>query len=154
MALATYVQAGETLDYTNGTQAAIDYNQIVVLGSRLAVAQADIAVGAVGAVAVCGVFTMPAVNNDDFAVGDRLYWNAGTSKLQATPTPVFAGLCVAAKLTAGTTARVLLAESACPQMANVQFTPYDPEAPTDVEQAMLDVLTAAKACGAMAADPA
>jgi phage-related minor tail protein len=69
-----------------------------------------IASGANGTLFLCGVFSMAAVNDAVFAVGDPLYWDTGAKKLTKTPTAYFAGMCFAAKLETATTAQVALCD--------------------------------------------
>lgn len=109
MALATYVQNGEHLDWYNDTGADVAYKEIIDLDTCLVIAQAVIAAGTTGAVAVGGVYDLAAATNDDFDFGEKLYWDG--TKLVASDgsganTP--AGICVLAKATTTATARVLL----------------------------------------------
>jgi len=104
-----YVQDGKVIDYTNGGAAAIAYGAVVALTNCIGIAGEAIAVGATGSLHLEGVFELAAVNDTAFAVGDRLFWDAAASKLtkvSAGNTP--AGICVEAKLQAGTTAMVKL----------------------------------------------
>lgn len=107
MAKGTYIQKGDTIDYKNGGSSAIEYNEVVVLASRISIAGEKIAVGATGSLQVTGVYELPAVNNEAFAVGDLLYWDATAGKLTKTSTSnTAAGWCVEAKATAGTLGKV------------------------------------------------
>lgn len=105
--MATYIQKGETIDYTNGGAATISYGAVVPLTTRIGIAGEDIAVGATGSLHVEGVFECPAINTAAFAVGAALYWDATAGKLTTTSTSnTPAGWCVATKASAGTTAKV------------------------------------------------
>lgn len=96
------------IDYTAG--ATIAAGDVVLLGSFLAgVAINDIANGSVGVIDTKGIYTVDAVNNLAFAVGDVLYWNASTKKVTNVEAglPIL-GVCVAAKAETATTCRVNL----------------------------------------------
>ncbi|MDD4599627.1 hypothetical protein SDC9_04145 [bioreactor metagenome] len=102
---ATFIQGGAVIDYT--AAADIVVGQVIPLVSCVGVAQTDITNGAVGAVAITGVYECAAVTTAAFAVGDVLYWDDTNSVLTKTDTSnTKAGICVATKLQAGATARV------------------------------------------------
>lgn len=102
-----YIQKGVVIDYTNATEAAIAYGDIVTLGTRIGIAAEDIAVGATGGVKTEGVFEVPAINTEAFAVGDILYLDAeGKATKTVGALTVVMGRAVTAKLLAGTTAYV------------------------------------------------
>lgn len=101
-----YVQKGDVIDFVNAG-AAIAYNGVVNLTTRIGVAGEAIAAGATGSVSVIGVYELPAINNAAFAVGDALYWDPvalNLTNVQAGNVP--AGWATEPKLLAGTTARV------------------------------------------------
>jgi predicted RecA/RadA family phage recombinase len=102
---ATFIQSGNVIDYT--AAANIAYGAVVPLVTCVGVALEDIASGATGSVTITGVFEAAAVNTAAFAVGDKLYWDDAANKLTKTDTSnTPAGICVAIKESAGTTARV------------------------------------------------
>jgi predicted RecA/RadA family phage recombinase len=104
---AIFRQQGKTIPYANPGLAAIAYQAVIDLGTRIVVAVEAIAVGATGSVATEGVFEFDAVNNAAFSVGQEVYWDPATSTVTdqgAGLTP--AGWVVETKLLAGTTARV------------------------------------------------
>lgn len=104
---ATFIRDGETISVLNGGGAAIEYKDVIDLGSRIAVAAEKIAVGATGRAAVEGVFELPAIDTAAFTQGEVVYWDAGASKLTNEGAEnTRAGWCVAAKLQAGTTAQI------------------------------------------------
>jgi predicted RecA/RadA family phage recombinase len=70
---ATFVQAGESIDYT--PVSAVVVGQVVVQGSMIGVAKAPIAAGAAGALAVKGIFDVVKANEQQ-ALGAALYWDA------------------------------------------------------------------------------
>lgn len=79
-----YTQTGDSLAYTNGGGAAISSGSAFVMGARVAVALADIAVGESGTVAARGVFTLPKLGTDVVAQGALLYWDATNKRLTTT----------------------------------------------------------------------
>jgi predicted RecA/RadA family phage recombinase len=105
MATATPIKDGEVIDYTAG--GTIAYLDVVSLVTRIGVAAADIANGAVGELHVEGIFEIAAVTNASFAVGDALYYDVSGGVLTKTSQGnIPAGWCVAVKATQTATARV------------------------------------------------
>ena len=83
-----YVQEGDVINWTNGTGSAVDAGAVVVIGQTLGVALVGIAAGAVGAVALEGVFTLPKVSGAVIAAGESLVWDVSAGKFDdnaATP---------------------------------------------------------------------
>lgn len=72
-----YESDGNTIQWTNGTGAAVASGQLVKVGpSMLGVALVAIASGATGSVAVEGVFSgVPKVSAAVFAQGEKLIWD-------------------------------------------------------------------------------
>jgi predicted RecA/RadA family phage recombinase len=68
-----FVQPGDIIDLI--PPAAVTSGQVVVVGSMLAVACADIAAGALGAGAIEGVFDLPKKAGGAVAVGAKLTWS-------------------------------------------------------------------------------
>jgi predicted RecA/RadA family phage recombinase len=101
------VQEGQIIEYSNAGSA-IASGDVVVLGDRVGVAISDIAATTgKGSVSLVGVYSLDADNANAFAVGDQLYWDG--SELTQTPDDnTYVGMCVEAKVEAGTTAKVLL----------------------------------------------
>ena len=96
---ATFLQKGKVIDYTatNG----LSVGQVVSLTNIVGVALNDIASGAVGAVALEGVFEMPAASGITAAIGDKLYWDDTNNLLTTTSTGnAVAGVTLTAKATA------------------------------------------------------
>jgi predicted RecA/RadA family phage recombinase len=72
-----YVAPGETIQWTNGTGAAVASGQVVKIGHCLGVALVAIAIGGTGSVALEGVFSgVPKVSGAVFAQGEKLMWDA------------------------------------------------------------------------------
>lgn len=77
-----YIQEGNVLNYT--ATAAVASGAVVVIGKRIAIALADIAVGETGAITTEGVFTVAKLSTDAVGLGDLLYWDAANSRLTST----------------------------------------------------------------------
>lgn len=84
--MAKYVQPGEIMEYQ--TTDALNFGDVVSLGSRIGVAAADIAAGEVGSVAVAGVFDFPksASETADTDCGTPVYWDT-TNKVITAAAP-------------------------------------------------------------------
>lgn len=105
---ATYREAGNVIDYTNGGEAAIAMGDVVVLGTgRVGIAITAIPVGETGAVQTEGVFAVPKTADLEIAAGDLLYFNA-TTGITKTNTDVPAGWAVEAAAAADTECMVKL----------------------------------------------
>lgn len=102
-----YVQAGEVLDHTPG--AAVPNGQMVVIGARVGIALAAIAAGAVGPLAVTGVFTYPKLATDNMAQGALVYFDAANNRLTTTASGnTLAGIAAAPAAATTTTVNVSL----------------------------------------------
>ncbi len=75
MAGATFVQAGDAVDYTPASDVAA--GDVIVQGDLVGVATRDIAAGELGALAVAGVFDFPKATGvgSTIAVGSIVYWD-------------------------------------------------------------------------------
>jgi len=105
----TFKGEGTRLDYTNSTSSAISSGDVVVIGDMIAIAVADIAVDAVGAVEVAKEHVLTAETSDSWDQGDQLYWDATNEYLTSTSGGnTAAGRASAAKAVSATTAQVLL----------------------------------------------
>jgi len=143
--MANYIQKGNTIDYINTGNAKINAGDVVVIGTRIGVAGCDIAVGAVGAVALTGVFEFDKASGA-IAVGQGVYWDAENKQITTTASGnAPAGFCIAAVQSGDATVRVCLTEAR--QAANCAKAAGT--APTKAEfDAVIDALVAA---GLMAA---
>lgn len=106
-----YIQKGETLDYTNNSQADIEYLEIVTINGvtdKFFIAAEKIAVKATGGLFTPGkVFELPAVNNAAFALGDRLFYDSTACKITKVSTGnIYAGYAAADKAATDITAYV------------------------------------------------
>jgi len=78
---ATFVQDGLNIDYT--PVSAVVAGQVVVQGSMIGVAKTPIAAGALGSLAVRGLFDV-AKANEQQALGAALYWDADGNPYNGT----------------------------------------------------------------------
>ena len=106
---STYKGPGYRRNHTNETSAAIAAGDVVVLSTRISVAIADIAVGALGAVGMGGVYELAAKSADSWSAGATIYWDATLLHLTDTvgANPV-AGIAFEAKLALATVAKVMV----------------------------------------------
>lgn len=106
MSKATYWQRGETLDFTNATNATIEANTIMAVGDIVGVAGTDIEPGETGSLHIAGVFKMPkATASDVIAMGKKVYFSAAGITATASGN-TYAGIAAAA--TAATDANILV----------------------------------------------
>ena len=75
MATATFVHDGKSIDYTPGAD--VSAGDVVVQNDLVGIAKLDIASGALGALAVTGVFDVPktAGVGEAIAAGAKVYWD-------------------------------------------------------------------------------
>ncbi len=111
----TFKGSGSRIAWTNGTGAGVSAGDVVILAGWLAtIALVDIANGASGTL-IAGTgerHTLSAVTAEAWPIGQKLYWNASSSKLTADPVSGYplVGYAFAAKAAAATTAVVTLAQ--------------------------------------------
>ena len=77
-----YIQEGKSLNYTP-SGADVASGDFLVVGAIGAVAKTDIADGKIGAVHICGVFSV-AKASGAVTQGAKLYWNSTNSNLTTT----------------------------------------------------------------------
>jgi predicted RecA/RadA family phage recombinase len=112
---ATFIQAGDSIDYT--PVSAVAAGQVVVVGSHIGIARTPIAAGALGSLAVRGLFDVAKVTGA-ITIGSALYWDAdgdpvggtaGTGALTTTSAGnTFAGFAAAAAAESAATVRLNL----------------------------------------------
>jgi predicted RecA/RadA family phage recombinase len=103
-------QKGRIMQYANAGSA-IASGDVVVLVQRIGVALEDIATSASGSVQLDEVHTLTSDTGTAYAQGDKLYWDAGNSRLTKTATAnIPAGEAHEAKVSGGTTAKVRLCD--------------------------------------------
>jgi predicted RecA/RadA family phage recombinase len=108
-----YIQDGNTVDYTNGTGDAIASGAAVVVGNRqIGIALVAMAIAAVGAVMLKGVFELAKNTSDAVVQGQKLWWDAVAGEVINAPAlnAYFIGYAVNAELAATATVHVALAE--------------------------------------------
>lgn len=83
MAEAVFVQDGQAIDYTPGSDVAV--GQVVVLSDLVGIAKREIKTDTLGALAVEGVFDVAkeAGGGVTFSTGDKAYWD-DTNKVAVT----------------------------------------------------------------------
>ena len=75
MATATYLQRGESLDYTNGTDAVIPHGAVIVVGTRIGVTGCTIPPGQVGSLHMVGVFRIAKTGTAAISMGQTVYFD-------------------------------------------------------------------------------
>ncbi len=78
---AQFIQEGQSIDYT--PVSAVAAGQVVVQGSMIGVVKTPIAAGALGALAVKGIFDVVKANEQQ-ALGAALYWDADGNPYNGT----------------------------------------------------------------------
>ena len=109
MATAQFIHDGNTLDYTPGAN--VSAGDVVVQGDLVGIAKLDISAGAIGALAVTGVFDVPKASGAGTAIaaGAKVYWNAANKQATTTATGnKYLGKSVRAAADADATVRVRL----------------------------------------------
>ncbi|WP_160688333.1 DUF2190 family protein [Clostridium sp. C2-6-12] len=81
---ATYIQSGDTIDYVNTTETAIETNTVVVVGKKIGVTSAPILPKALGAIHMVGVFKMKKVETEAIEVGTTVYFTGEAITATAT----------------------------------------------------------------------
>lgn len=103
-----YKTRGVVMDYANAG-AAILSGQVLVIGTKIGVALADIASGATGSVQMAGVFELTKLGTDVVAQGALLYWDTAASRLTTTATAnTLAGYAYTAAGNGPTTVQIVL----------------------------------------------
>ena len=123
--MAVYIQKGDRIDFKNDTEAVIKSGDVVAMGAnRIAVADCQIEVGAVGTLALTGVWEFPADTSAAIEFGAIAYWDASSKTMKATKSAseIPAGICVKKKESSTATVLVRLQDclAAAAQPASVQ----------------------------------
>lgn len=106
MSKGFYIQEGNNINYINSGSDDIQYLDVLVLEERVGIALCDIPTNALGAVALGGVFELPAASGDTANVGAKVYWNAAAGEATTTSGAVACGFVVEPKASGTTTVRV------------------------------------------------
>jgi len=83
-----FSQEGASLEWTNGTGAAVSAGDVVKVGAQIGIAATDIANGATGTVYMEGVFEVPKVSAAVIGQGQSVIWDTSAGAFdddQATP---------------------------------------------------------------------
>lgn len=88
---AIYYQKGDIIDYKNEGEDAIEYRDVVTIGSLIGIATEKIEAGATGSVAVDGVWQLPCP--ESIEAGKAVYWDGDAA---AASGETFAGVAMAA----------------------------------------------------------
>ena len=103
------IQAGNIIEYTNGTGSNIAAGDLVKIGVRVGVALVDIDNGDAGSVAMSGVYEVDKEASLAVAQGDLLYLDATSGELDKTATSqTLAGFAFAASAGSATVVQVSL----------------------------------------------
>lgn len=104
--MPSYIQDGKFLNYTNAVSTTVAGNGVVVLGSRIGVAVADIAYNTVGALMMEGVHQL-AKAAGAITAGQVVYWDSAAGKITTESSAnTVAGFAVEAAASAATTVKV------------------------------------------------
>lgn len=103
--VAYYVKRGETVDYRPATD--VHAGDVVVLGSRAAIATLDINADELGALSIAGVYSVPK-DASVVNLGTALYWNPETRVATTTSSSSTVPLGVAVNTGTPTDTRVLV----------------------------------------------
>lgn len=102
-----FVTEGCVLDYAAGSN--IISGAVVVAGTKVGVALANIASGATGSVQISGVFRLPKLSTDVIGQGAIVYWDTTPGEITTTSAGnTEAGVAYAAAGNGATTVDVLL----------------------------------------------
>ena len=107
--MAVYIQKGDRIDYKNDTEAVIKSGDVMGT-NRIAVADCQIEVGAVGALALTGVWEFPADTSAAIEFGAIAYWDDSSKTMKAakSASEIPAGICVKKKENTTATVQVRL----------------------------------------------
>ena len=111
MAQATFVHDGHAIDYTPGS--AVAAGDVIVQGELVGVTRSPIAAGALGSLAVDGVFDFAKATGGGTAIssGANVYWDDTNNVATTTATGnKLIGKCVRAAADADTTVRVRMTQ--------------------------------------------
>ena len=102
-----YIQEGKSLNYTP-SGSSLSSGDFVVIGIIGAIAKTDIADGKVGAVHICGVFSVPKASGA-VTQGAKLYWSTANSNLTTTASGnIIVGVAAAAAASGDSNVSILL----------------------------------------------
>jgi predicted RecA/RadA family phage recombinase len=105
MATATFIQNGDSIDYT--PSGSVSAGDVIVLNDLVAIAKKDIADGVLGALAVTGVFEVPKAAGQ-IDLGESLYWNECSNTASTDYSDIYMGKAAANAATEAATCLVKL----------------------------------------------
>ncbi len=109
MTTATYVQRGESLDYTNATDEIIPHGAVIAVGTRIGVAGCEILPGQMGSLHVVGVFRIAKTDSAAIAMGQAVYYDGtGITGTASGDTTIPAGYAAASAAASDTDVLVKL----------------------------------------------
>ncbi len=108
--VASYVQPGRIINYTNTGSSEIAYGEVVILTEIIGVATISIPAGVTGTIEITGVYQLPTETTAAFTVGQTVYWD-GSKAIATKPETdvVIAGRVVVPKAQSSATALIKLA---------------------------------------------
>lgn len=84
--MALFIQKGDVVDYTNNTEAVIEYGQVIVGKDKVFIAAEQIGLGATGGVHTEGVFEFNTLDETAIAYGQKMYFDTTNNVATATST--------------------------------------------------------------------
>ena len=105
--MKNYVQPGQHIDIV--APAGVSSGEAILVGDLFGVCMADAASGESVVLVTEGVFELPKETGVAFAQGEKVYWDAGTKKIDGDSGNPHVGYAVAAELSAATSVKVKLA---------------------------------------------
>jgi predicted RecA/RadA family phage recombinase len=108
-----YIQAGEVVDYTNGTGALIASGSAVIIGNQqIGIALVNIAIAGIGAVAKEGVFLIAKSTSNAIVQGQKLWWDDVAKQVINAPAlnAYFIGFATKSELASAATVNVDIEE--------------------------------------------
>jgi len=108
-----YIQAGEVIDYTNGTGALITSGSVVIIGNQqIGIAIVNIIIAGIGAVAKEGVFLLAKNTSNTIVQGQKLWWDDVAKQVINAPAlnAYFIGFATKSELSNAATVNVDLEE--------------------------------------------
>ncbi len=113
------IQNGSRMTWTNGTGSDVSSGDLVPVGASFGVALTDIANGAKGALAMEGVYELPAISTAAISQGTPVYFEVASKKCSPTAEDQkFIGLAWATKEEAGASVLVKLGTGYHPVVNN------------------------------------
>jgi len=106
---ATFVQAGDSIDYTPGSDVAA--GSVVILNDLVAVATRPITANTLGALTVSGIFDFTKKADEAIDAGTKVYWDSTNGYATATSTDnTYIGKATADAAAADATVRVRMSQ--------------------------------------------